>query len=73
MAYLNKKVVCELTLRDKEKINQFLEIVDDFKNENDYCDKVGCSNCPFEWFCNNSIENAEEFTENMNELLSDSY
>ena len=66
---IKKTITVELSNRDQERLEGIFDFIEDFKDE-DNCDKIDCSECPFRGFCyDNNIEDKDEFVEFIKELL----
>ena len=66
--YLEKKVQIEFTEKEKELINNFIALHRECKDK-DLCEYMDCSYCPFDSLCQNSIRNADEMEQHMNDNL----
>ena len=67
--YLEKKIQIEFTEKEKEVINNFIELKRACRREN-MCEYMECDCCPFDSICStNSINNGEEMEEHINENL----
>lgn len=66
--YLEKKIQIEFTEKEKEIINNFIDLHRVCKQE-DLCEYMDCGCCPFDSLCTNNITNAKSMEEHMNENL----
>lgn len=66
--YLEKKIQIKFVAKEKELINNFIALHRECKDE-DLCDYMNCSCCPFDSLCTNNIHNADEMEEHINENL----
>ena len=66
--YLEKEIQVEFTQKEKELINNFIDLQKECKRE-DLCDYIDCSYCPFDSLCTNNIDSANKMEEHINENL----